>query len=384
MTRDAAQYISPAILACIATEMFNIEPLFIAALTGAEGLQESQASWIVALELAGLGGASAVLASGRPNMDRRRLVRVAVLSYVVANFLTLFTVGWQAIASVRFAAGLMAEGPLYAVATLRAAATTRPHVAFAWITTSQVACAVLSLSLLPVLASGWGLAGLIVPVSALSLLVLFVPMADSQIAGGVAISVDHARRLALPPLACACAIFVWHVGVGTYWALTGHFAAQAGLGAVAAGRILALSTAVGLLGALLPALLGPRFSRQRLFLMGMTLQLIGIGILAAGGSAGGFATSATMWNFSWNLALPYALAFFSEIDGGRGLIQLSPATQGIGLGVGAPVGMAIRGAAGDTAVLCFYAAAVIISTTLLLLTYGYSLRSRGGARAIWS
>ena len=109
--------------------------------------------------------------------------------------------------------------------------------------------------------------------------------------------------------------------------------------------------AVGLVGALLAALLADRFGRIIPFTIAMLGQVTAVFLLVDLTSVNSLIIAICVYNASWNFALPYLFAVAAVADTGGRLVVLMTTAQSLGLTIGAMVAGTMIGRYGLEAIL---------------------------------
>ena len=292
-------------------------PVFVGALMAGFGISEKEIGFIVSAELGGIAISSILLAG---NIGRLNLRYVALLGCMIAllgHGITLAAGSLWFFVLARFFAGI-GEGMVLAAGNGGGASASNPDRVFA---VAQIAISIFTMllvGLLPHVIGTWGYRGGILGIIVVIFLwfpVIFSFPASSAIESNDD-SVKHGFRF--PNLRFGVftlgAFALMTVADVAIWVFSEQIGVRIGISPNTIGLLLGITTGLGLLGALLAAVISDRFGR----LIPMTIALL---LLAASNIGLGQAETFSGYAFSLlplNLAIlfltPYFLGTLSGLD----------------------------------------------------------------------
>ena len=292
-------------------------PVFVGALMAGFGISEKEIGFIVSAELGGIAISSILLAG---NIGRLNLRYVALLGCMIAllgHGITLAAGSLWFFVLARFFAGI-GEGMVLAAGNGGGASASNPDRVFA---VAQIAISIFTMllvGLLPHVIGTWGYRGGILGI--IVVIFLWFPVIFSFPASSAVESNDDSvkhgfrfpnLRFGVFTLGAFALMTVADVAI---WVFSEQIGVRIGISPNTIGLLLGITTGLGLLGALLAAVISDRFGR----LIPMTIALL---LLAASNIGLGQAETFSGYAFSLlplNLAIlfltPYFLGTLSGLD----------------------------------------------------------------------
>ena len=136
------------------------------------------------------------------------------------------------------------------------------------------------------------------------------------------------------PGALLASLIMFSAGLGGVWAFMERIGSSAGFSTTDIGSALAVSALVGGLGALVAAVLGTRLGRLLPIVFALLLQMATCFLLATRSDWYSYLLAVALFNFCWNLALPYMMGAIAEADLSGRFMVLIPAAQTGGYAIG--------------------------------------------------
>lgn len=335
------------LLSCIGAAMFLIQPVFLGAAADQFQLNASELGVLAGTELFGVVLASLLAIFWVRRLNWRVVAAGALTVIVLGNVVSSMQTTLQQLVLVRFLVGLFGSGTVYAVTIALLSDTRRPDRNFAFAVAAQVFMSVLAMIGMPYLTPEWGIGGVLIPLAALAILCLpalfWVPERGSKTADEIIRNMRTPRSLVFLALAVQ---LVWYVGVGGFWPFVERIGVASAFSAADVGEALAMSTALGLGGALFASWVGDGWGRFMLFLVAIAIQVITTSLLIGAKSWWLFVALFSAYQVLWNFAVPFVLGAVSRADVSGRFSVLIPVAQGLGLSIGALVAGALITRAG--------------------------------------
>ena len=143
------------------------------------------------------------------------------------------------------------------------------------------------------------------------------------------------------------------------------------------GNVLAIATLMGILGAVIAAVIGERLPRVPSLWLGFGLMALSTLLLLGQPQLARFAIAALVFKFTWTYVLPFILACLADLDPSGRLMNLSNLVIGGGLALGpALAGRLIERQGGFDGLLLV---AAVITVLSLLAVLGSRERGRAVA-----
>ena len=358
------------VFAALAPVMLLAGPLVAAQLTLQYHLQPAQVGLFFTIALGAMSLATLPAYWWMPRTDCRRAACVAVLIFIGANLATTWATSFALLAVLQFVAGLAGGSLMVLSMSLSGTAKNKDRVFAFWVI-GQMVLGGAELYLLPSLFQAHGLSVmflLLAIVTALaSPLLLFFPARPVH-------AVTHervARAARVRPgrlaMCSAASVLMFYVGVSGVWTFLGTVAHGGGITTDVLHRILVIAPVVGMIGAALTALIGQRFHRTAMIVIGFTLIICGIALLYGDPDVVRFATGTYAFKLAWTFVLPFMLASIGHIDSTGRVINTINLTIGGGLAIGPGImGWVVQAGGGANAMVLASVAVLMVSLLLML------------------
>lgn len=327
----------------------NIQPMFLGALATSFELNAQQLGFLGGAELAGSCMASLSAAFWFPRFHLRRVALLALAVAVSGNLLTSWVDQYELLLCLRFTTAFLGAGVIYALTLGLIGHVPNPDRIIAIAIVVQVLSLAAGMVTIPLLLAQWQLPGMMLALALLfSSGFLLVPLlpARAQTNGAGA---EHPPATGVPwllPAALLLTLVVFSIGLGSIWAFLERMGASAGFAMADIGKALAVSGFIGGLGALSAAVLGQRFGRLLPLSVGVAAQLGVCWLLSDRTTWPVYLVAIALFNFFWNLVLPFLMGAIGTADKSGRFMVLIPAAQSGGYALGpALAGLLIVGEA---------------------------------------
>lgn len=144
-------------------------------------------------------------------------------------------------------------------------------------------------------------------------------------------------------LAGLCIMALYYVGVFAVWAFLDRIGAASGLGQTQIGVALGVSMLIGALALVATTIVGERIGIVGPIVISLALYAIFFLLVRRPQTVALFTLTLVVFNFAWNVALPYQIAAIARLDLTGRLLVLLPAFQAAGATVGPTLAGRIAG-----------------------------------------
>jgi len=339
---DTRAIIAMIVFYVLGGAVFAILPLLLGATVGLLGLSSREAGLIGGADMFGA-TLSALCVSLTVSRGRWRLLVVCgVLALALANVFSGLAQGFPALLVGRLIAGL-GEGVILTIATVSIAETLNPDRVYGFAAAALVAYGSPALYFLPSLLDAGGLRGVFWMLAGLTavtaLLVRYLP--DRARVSEVPTAAAHNRGISTPALIGLAAVFSYFLAQAGVWAYLDQIGTAHHIATARVGMALALSAVAGLLGALLASWLDLRYGRLKPLLCATLGTAVALLTLDASSAFAVFMLMTGLFNFCWNVSIPYQLGALAQIDPTRRTVALSGVLSNAGLAAGPVVAAAV-------------------------------------------
>lgn len=333
------------------------------------GLGPARIGQLFSAELAAMSLATLPAYYWQSRWDWRQVARGAATLFILANLASAACDVYLPLMALRVLSAL-AGGTLMVLCIASAAGSQQPDRVYGLWVSGQLILGAVGLWLLPPLFSSFGLKALYLGLALLMLLCL--PLAGAFPAS----SSPGLRRPApgsreqrwLPGLCGLLAVLLFYTGLSAVWTFIGSIAASAAIDPASSGRILSIATLMGIAGSLCATLIGPRWPRSLLLVLGIGLMALAVGLLLGNPELGRFALAALLFKYCWTFALPFMLACLADHDRDGRLMNSANLVIGGGLALGPAIaGPLLESSYGMPAVLLGSIGCLLLAFSSLML-----------------
>jgi len=343
MQVDKPSTIAAAVaLSCIGVFGILAAPIFTNILGVSLQLDADQIGLIIFAEIVGAALASILATFWIQKANWRLMAGFAVITVIVINIVSGFQSDATVLVWLRFLAGFLGEGIAFAVAIGIINSSSNPDRLFGYSVASQVSTGVLTLLVLPGLGELY--AG-----------------ADARVTGS-----------ATPAIVTLTVLLIWCTGLGAVWAFLINIGVSGGLENTVAGRALAISTTIGIAGALAASALAGRGGRLAPVGIALLIQIGAVMLLQGEMSFLRFTLTCAVFQVFWNFTGPYLMGMVAASDTTGRISVLIPVAQTGGFALGPAIaGGMMAGdsltAANNVGMLAILIALVVFVPTVLRL-----------------
>lgn len=321
-------------LSLVAALIANIQPIFLGALAETFSLSGRQVGFIGGAELGGSCLASLSAAYWFPRLQLRKVAFFAISVGLAGNLATSWVADYSQLLMVRFAIGLLGSGVLYAMTLGLIGQLENPDRVIAIAIIFQVLSLAVGMATVPLLMARWQLPGVTTGLALLFatgffLLHLLPQRLEPQEAPEAA-----SGDLKFLPSALLASLIVFSAGLGSVWAFMERIGSSSGFAMSDIGNALAVSGLLGGMGALVAAMLGNRLGRLTPIAFALSLEMVTCLLLATRSDWYSYLTAIALFNFCWNLTLPYLMGAIATADLSGRFMVLIPAAQSGGYALG--------------------------------------------------
>ena len=353
-------------LSVLGALLANIQPMFLGVLAESHGLNTEKIGLLGGLEL---GGSALASLSSLYWYGRFSLIKTVVFSLAVAvlgNAITAFVSDFLFLLILRFIIGFLGAGLLYSLVLGLIGQARNPDRVIALAIVAQIISLAAAMLLIPYVMATWQILGVCLTLAAVFLSgYLALPSLWSC---RVVLNQDQSQvmKITWQPIVLIIAMVIFCCGIGGVWTFMERIGNALSISMAEVGGALAAGGLLGGSGAVLAAVIGLRFGRILPLLCGLALAVVAAIGLAEAQSYWQFFFFQALFNFCWNLNLPYIMGAIARTDRSGRCMTLVPAAQAGGYAMGATLsGFVITDGAVSQA--GYWAAALFVACALILL-----------------
>lgn len=164
-------------------------------------------------------------------------------------------------------------------------------------------------------------------------------------------------------LAGLCTMALYYVGVFAVWAFLDRIGAASGLDPAQIGIALGVSMLIGALALVATSIAGERIGIIYPLVMSLILYALFFLLVRRPQTVALFTLALVVFNFAWNVALPYQIAAIARVDATGRLLVLLPAFQAAGATAGPALAGRIAGERDFDAIYALLAVCAAIAFT---------------------
>lgn len=348
-------------------------PVIVGGLVSDLALGDHTAGYIVAADMAGFALASLVSYLWLPRANWRTISYLASIIFIIANLMSISIESSIPLFMIRFIAGFSA-GTVSASVVSAIAKTENPDRLYGFWLITQFAYAIVGFMFAPCLLGRWTIDAAFICFAILSTLsiplIKYIPTSSSS---DKTPSNDYENPAISPfQFSAGCsvvAIFLFYIGLNAVWAYFERVGDHYGLSAEAMGQAFTLANIVAVVGALLIVYMDLKKYRTALLYILLILITISIVPLLGNISVTVFTISASIFLFSWCVAVPLMFGAIADMENPGKIIALANAALSWGLALGPAVGAYLY-AFGGYSTIVWVGIASFITSLLLFLAAG--------------
>jgi len=327
-------------LSVVGNGCMAVQPVIVGALVDRLGFTESQAGFVAALEMTGVGVGFVVLFGLAHRLRPRLLASAGVITIAAANLIACLIHSFAPMLAIQFVVGL-GSAMVFSVYLQAGAAQARPEHLFAIVNAVSIAYSGLFMPTTPFILTHWQLPGIfatLAGIAAVSSVLLpwipAVPAANTtrrQPMGVVASTALLTPRVVM----VLVMMLLLYTGHGAIWAYQERIGVGLGMDPKSVSRWLGISMLTwGVVGSMLASWLGMRLGRLWPQVLSLGVSVIAALLLVFGDTSTLFALACGLIALSWFYGLPYQMGLLAEYDrlGRLNLIGCTMTTGGAALG----------------------------------------------------
>ncbi|MEP9317707.1 MFS transporter [Pseudomonas sp. LABIM340] len=300
--------------------MIGIWPLFMALVAQRLHLDVAQQGWVMTVESLGTVAGTALCAWIARRQPVRYVLALAALASVIANAGTSMSLDLNTVMGLRFLSGA-ASGLVYSLAVFYLGRMANQDITFGVVLALQTGLFSVYAIAFPLIVERFGDAVAINTIGVWFAAILVVSLAlSTQLSKLIeVVAAEHQARNASVSNRAAFTGLIGmaflQLSIFAIWGYIGNIGAAHGISEVDVGLAFGIGLVGGLPGAALAAVLGSRFGRAPLILVGSGMVLIAVLLLAVGPSSTTELTAYTfLMNVGWVMTLSYYMALISAHD----------------------------------------------------------------------
>ena len=348
-------------------EVFIVQPGFVQGLVEHMGFSEAQAGLIASIEMAGFAAMTILLIYLTRRLNWRHMLYACIALTMVGQFGSMLTSELISFAAMRFIAGLGCGG-IVSIGFAAIGLTDKPDRNFGILVAFSGVYGAIVLGFMPTLYEYAGMQGLLFFFAAFA--ALGFPLVGWLPTSGGVVRADIHARSPLPlglTFSALGAMFAYFLAQGVIWTYLFRIAIDGGLTEPQAAFGLTIAQFAGILGALIPTIVGARFGRTVMLAIAISAGVVPLLYFLFGTiTALSYAIAVCVYNFGFNKTHPYLLATMASFDASGRVVTYAVALQTLGLAVGPAVGAWLLGGSTFTSVHWFGIAAFAASFVLIL------------------
>ena len=354
-------------IAVIAPCVFILQPGYVQGLVEYLAFSEKQAGYIASAEMFGIAFTTILLIFVEARIDWRKLIVLCLIVAATGNLLSLSLTDFEALAAVRLLTG-MGSGGLMSLTFAMMGLTDKADRNFGYIITWVLIYGALGILVMPIAFANIGMNGVLLffalfNVSGL-LFIRYLPRAAGVHHQAQPLPQSAAYSWRLKGLSLF-AVLIYNTSIGIVWAYLFLLGLQAGIAEQAVANVLTISQFLGIAGAFVAVVLQLRIGRIIPLQLSIIGTAIGIYILLGKITLFHFALGVCLFNFLWNVSMPYLLATMSSFDRRGRVVIYGIALQTIGYAIGPFIAATILGRGSydhvySVAVFLFVASAMVL------------------------
>jgi predicted MFS family arabinose efflux permease len=344
------------------------------------GLTDEQAGLIASVEMAGFAAMTILLIFFTRRLNWRHMLAACIALAVAGQLGSMLTGSLASFGAMRFLAGLGCGG-IVSIGFAAIGLTDKPDRNFGILVAFSGVYGAIVLGFMPDLYAYAGMQGLLLFFAAFAALgfamVGWLPTSDGSTQTDAEAKVPFRIGLTISALA---AMFAYFLAQGVVWAYLFRIAIAGGISEGQAAFGLTIAQFAGILGALIPSIVGARFGRTIMLAIAISAGILPLLFFLYGTmTALSYAVAVCVYNFGFNKTHPYLLATMAAFDGSGRVVTFAVALQTLGLAIGPAVGAWLLGGNTFEGIHWFGIAAFLASFLLILIPARHqSARAREG------
>lgn len=354
-------------LIVVGPAVFLILPVFIGAIAEALKFDDAQLGILGSADLAGMALATLFMVRLIRRPAWRLYLVVGLIGSILGNVISVFIAEYETLVAVRFVTGF-SGGAVASVVTAFIARTSKPDRVASFLVISQVSFQVIAFAVSPYYLGFAGLKGVYIFLAALALVILpFVRMIPrGETLNRPESSHQETSRQAWPAFAVMISMAFFFIGQSSIWAFLERIGDSSGFSPAFIANALAITTLLGIAGAVFSATFDLRFGRFKPLLIAGIVQIACLALLTGEISGTAFLIVLSVFQLFWNMAIAYQIGLTVAKDTTGSYVVLIPTFQAIGLALGPALGGIAASSIGYVGVNLVSAGALAIYLVIIL------------------
>ena len=302
-------------IAVIAPCVFILQPGYVQGLVEYLAFSEAQAGYIASAEMFGIAFTTLLLIFIETRVDWRRLTVLCLIVATAGNLLSLSLEDFESLAAVRFFTG-MGSGGLMSLTFAMMGLTDKSDRNFGFIITWVLSYGALGILVMPTALATIGMDGVLLFFALFNASGLyFVRHLPRSGVHHLDLSTPGKPRYSRPLKGLSLlAILVYNTAIGIVWAYLFLLGLEAGIAGQTVANVLTVSQFLGIAGAFVAVVLQLHLGRIIPLQVSIIGTAIGISMLVGEIALVHFVLGVCLFNFLWNLSMPYLLATLASFD----------------------------------------------------------------------
>ena len=358
-------------IAVIAPCVFILQPGYVQGLVEYLSFSEAQAGYIASAEMFGIALTTFLLIFMEARFDWRKLTALCLVIAAAGNLLSLSMTDFETLAALRFLTG-MGSGGLMSLTFAMMGLTEKSDRNFGYIITWVLIYGALGILVMPTAFATIGMNGVLLFFALFNISGLFfirhLPRSgvhhldpSTPEPGGYSWRMKGLSLLA---------ILVYNTSIGIVWAYLFLLGLEANIAEQTVANVLTVSQFLGIAGAFVAVVLQLRIGRIIPLQVSIIGTAIGIYLLVGNIALLHFALGVCLFNFLWNVSMPYLLATMASFDRRGKVVIYGICMQTLGYAIGPFIAATLLGAGSydhvyTVATLLFVASAAILLPGLI-------------------
>ena len=358
-------------IAVVAPCVFILQPGYVQGLVEYLAFSDEQAGYIASAEMFGIAFTTILLIFVEARFNWRKLTVLCLIVAIMGNLLSLSIVDFKSLAALRFLTG-MGSGGLMSLTFAMMGLTDKSDRNFGYIITWVLIYGALGILVMPTAFATIGMNGVLLFFALFNVSGLFFTRYLPR--SGV-----HHLDLSVPENTSyswqlkglsLLAILVYNTSIGIVWAYLFLLGLEAGIAEQTVANVLTISQFLGIAGAFVAVVLQLRIGRIIPLQVSIIGTAIGIYLLVGKIALFHFALGVCLFNFLWNVSMPYLLATMASFDRRGKVVIYGICMQTAGYAIGPFIAATILGIGSyeqvyTVAILLFIASAIALLPGLI-------------------
>ena len=325
--------ISIVILAVIGPSMFILQPIYVEGLVKYLHFSNEQAGLIASAEMFGLASMAILINFISSRINWRLLSLLFLLIAILGNFVSAFINSYETLSAARFITGI-GSGGLISLTFTMMGLTTRADRNMGYIIAAVLTFGALGLLVIPTAFHLIGVQGVLLFLTLFCVSGLFfIPFLPCSNQSHQQIKSIKKHSLSKKVMLLT-AVLIYNVAIGIVWVYLFLVGMDSGIDEQSVANALTLSQFLGIAGAMVAVVFEIRFGRALPLVIGIAGGALGIVFILDSPSLYMYAIGVCVFNFLWNMTMPYLLATLAEYDASGRIITIGVALQMLGYAIG--------------------------------------------------